>query len=189
MARVIRIQEYGALLAVLYDDGTRQLAKKTNTGLWIVGGEGFNPDPGGDPGGDKFFMWPFPLETVTSEFKPADRPNHEGMDFGIGGGTPIPSAGAGVVVVSNNTEDYGGYGNAVIVDHGDVGGENYFTLYGHMQYPGPNVSVGQTVTKGQTLGPVGNTGNSFGNHLHFEVSINGRSSANKVNPRSVIGVI
>ena len=62
---------------------------------------------------------------------------------------------------------YGGYGNAVVVDHG--GGVT--TLYGHMS--GFNVSNGQSVSQGAVLGYVGCTGSCTGDHLHFEVRVNG----------------
>ena len=71
------------------------------------------------------------------------------------------------------------YGNYVEIDHGN----GYKTLYGHMSEIA--VSQGQAVTQGQTIGYVGSTGNSTGNHLHLEVW-KGGSKANAVNPRSYI---
>jgi len=89
---------------------------------------------------------------------------HTGVDFGVGTGTPIHSAGNGVVV---HAGWWGAYGNAVIVDHG--GGIT--TLYGHMS----RVSArrGQVVQRGTVLGLVGSTGWSTGPHCHFEVRKNG----------------
>lgn len=122
--------------------------------------------------------WPFPPSMVTSEYGPREAPGegastfHEGIDFGAAEGTPIPSAGPGVVEFAGES---GGFGNCVVLNHG--GGVK--TRYAHMQTL-PTVSVGQTVARGQTLGPVGNTGVSFGAHLHFEVEVNGV----KVNPRT-----
>lgn len=122
--------------------------------------------------------WPFSLSMVTSEYGPRDSPGegastfHEGLDFGADAGTPIPSAGPGVVVLAG--ED-GGYGNCVVINHG--GGIK--TRYAHMQST-PAVTVGQTVARGQILGDVGQSGISFGAHLHFEVEVDGV----KVNPRT-----
>jgi murein DD-endopeptidase MepM/ murein hydrolase activator NlpD len=70
---------------------------------------------------------------------------------------------------------YQGYGNAVLIDHG--GG--LITLYGHMQWGSLRVAVSQSVTAGTPLGAEGNTGKSFGCHLHFEV----RKSGTAVDPQ------
>ena len=94
---------------------------------------------------------------------------HAGIDFGVGCGTPIKAAGNGSVIVAG---DQGGYGNAVIINHG--GG--LVTLYGHQSAIA--VGYGQAVTAGQVIGYVGSTGKSTGCHLHFEVRQNG----NPVNP-------
>ncbi len=79
-------------------------------------------------------------------------------------GTPFGAAADGVVIYAGYS---GSYGNIVKVDHG--GGLQ--TYYAHCN--SMCVSVGDTVTKGQTLGTVGSTGNATGNVLHFEVRING----------------
>lgn len=89
---------------------------------------------------------------------------HTGVDFGVGMGTPIHSAGNGVVV---HAGWWGAYGNAVIVDHG--GGIT--TLYGHMSKV--MCRKGQSVSRGDVLGLVGSTGWSTGPHCHFEVRRNG----------------
>ena len=85
---------------------------------------------------------------------------HAGIDIGAAMGTAIIAADGGNVVVS--TYD-GGYGNYVMINHGD----GRSTLYGHMSSRA--VSVGQTVTQGQVIGYVGSTGNSTGPHIHFEI--------------------
>lgn len=92
---------------------------------------------------------------------------HMGVDIGAAQGTPIYAAGDGTVIVSS--ESYGGYGVGIVIDHGD--GKQ--TVYGHMVYGSRLVEAGQQVTAGQQIGSVGNTGRSFGAHLHFEVHVNG----------------
>ncbi|MBW4583355.1 MAG: peptidoglycan DD-metalloendopeptidase family protein [Tildeniella nuda ZEHNDER 1965/U140] len=89
---------------------------------------------------------------------------HSGIDFGADYGTAINAADSGTVIFAGW---YGGYGNAVIIDHG--GGIT--TLYGHTSEL--YVSEGQTVQRGQAIAAVGSTGLSTGPHLHFEVRQNG----------------
>lgn len=86
-----------------------------------------------------------------------------GVDMAAPKGSPVYAAAAGTVIVSRASGWNGGYGNYVVIDHGD----GTQTLYGHLS--SDNVSVGQKVTRGQQLGGVGNTGKSTGYHLHFEV--------------------
>ncbi|MFF7683156.1 M23 family metallopeptidase [Microbacterium sp. NPDC007973] len=129
--------------------------------------------PGIGGPGDGGFDWPFALSTKTYGFRPPDRPTHDGVDLAGPDvtGHVIPSAGRGVVTFAGGNADTG-YGFYVIVNHGTIDGVSVETLYGHMATP-PTVSVGQTVAKGAPLGPVGDTGNSFGDHLHFEVRLDG----------------
>jgi murein DD-endopeptidase MepM/ murein hydrolase activator NlpD len=89
---------------------------------------------------------------------------HTGVDFGVGYGTPILAADSGTVIYSTWM---GGYGNVIIVDHGD----GLSTLYAHQSSLA--VGTGARVTRGQTVGYVGSTGFSTGPHLHFEVRVNG----------------
>jgi LysM repeat protein len=98
-------------------------------------------------------------------------PGHLGIDLAAGEGSPIYAAGSGVVTMAAGGWN-GGYGNVIMIDHG--GG--YVTLYAHLSVI--NVSVCQSVYAGQTIGAAGNTGNSFGAHLHFEVRVGGAN----VNP-------
>ncbi|MGW8484532.1 M23 family metallopeptidase [Microbacterium sp. NPDC055903] len=95
--------------------------------------------------------------------------SHNGADMVAPSGTPIYAAASGVVRISS--ESYYGYGVGVVIDH-VVGGQRVSTLYGHMIYGSRLVSAGQTVEAGQMIGLVGNTGRSYGAHLHFEVRIN-----------------
>ncbi len=89
---------------------------------------------------------------------------HTGIDIGAGYGAPVHAAATGVVVTAGVIS---GYGNAVVIDHGD----GIATLYGHLSRFA--VRTGQRVDVGQTVGAVGNTGNSTGPHLHFEVRVRG----------------
>ncbi len=98
---------------------------------------------------------------------------HAGDDMQASAGTPIHACRAGTVVIAG---PQGGYGNAVVIDHG--GG--MATLYAHQSRIG--VSVGQQVAAGAVIGYVGSTGLATGPHLHFEVRING----NPVDPTSYL---
>jgi murein DD-endopeptidase MepM/ murein hydrolase activator NlpD len=109
------------------------------------------------------FIWPV-NGPVTSGFGMRWGRMHEGIDIGVGYGTPIHAAAAGRVVYAGWMS---GYGNLVAIDHG--GGIS--TAYGHQSSIA--VSLGAVVAQGQTIGYVGCTGHCFGPHLHFEVRING----------------
>lgn len=109
------------------------------------------------------FIWPV-NGPITSGFGPRWGRLHAGIDIGVGFGVPIGAVAAGTVVYSGWL---GGYGNLVVVDHGN----GLSTAYAHQQRI--YVSVGQTVAQGESLGEVGSTGFSTGAHLHFEVRING----------------
>jgi murein DD-endopeptidase MepM/ murein hydrolase activator NlpD len=89
---------------------------------------------------------------------------HEGIDIGVGYGTPIHAAASGTVITAGWE---GGYGNLIVIDHG--GG--LATAYGHQSSFA--VGYGEHVSQGQTIGYVGCTGHCFGPHVHFEVRVNG----------------
>ena len=89
---------------------------------------------------------------------------HSGIDIGVDEGTPVHAADGGVVVWSGWM---GGYGYAVVIDHGN----GLSTLYGHNSELA--VDEGQSVAKGQVISYAGSTGNSTGPHVHFEVRVNG----------------
>ncbi len=108
-------------------------------------------------------IWPV-NGPVTSPFGYRWGRLHAGIDIGAPYGTPIHAAAAGTVVLAAWT---GGYGNYTCIDHG--GG--LATCYAHQSSYA--VSAGAQVSQGQVIGYVGNTGHSFGPHLHFEVRING----------------
>jgi len=108
-------------------------------------------------------IWPV-SGPVTSPFGYRWGRLHAGIDIGVPYGTPIHAAASGTVVLAGWT---GGYGNYTCIDHG--GG--LATCYAHQSSFA--VSGGAQVAQGQVIGYVGNTGHSFGPHLHFEVRING----------------
>ena len=128
------------------------------------------------------YTWPCPgFYYLSSEWN-EDRGyyNHGAIDIAGGGimGAPVVAAESGTVIASYNGCPHnwgkngscgcgGGYGNYVFIDHGN----GKMTVYGH--FSNIIVSTGQTVTKGQTIGYVGSTGNSTGPHLHFECRYNG----------------
>lgn len=164
MVKATHFQEAGNQFKIYYEDGSTGMAYPTQGGIYIVK---LTDDGGGGGTGD--FSWPYPLDYVTSEFGPRGTGFHEGMDWSGGPATldqPIPAIGAGTVdtIIASGSS---GFGNGVILDHGTFDGYDWYTVYGHMN-TAPVVSLGASVTKGQTLGPVGNSGNSFGAHLHME---------------------
>lgn len=117
------------------------------------------------------YIWPAPsTKYVTSLFGWRIHPifntwkYHSGADIAGNSGSAILACASGTVIMS---QEYGGYGECVIIDHG--GGIT--SLYGHLS--ARHVRVGQQVTGGQTIGLMGSTGWSTGPHLHFEMAVNG----------------
>ena len=116
------------------------------------------------------FAWPI-RGRITSPFGYRRHPLwggvslHTGIDIAAPYGKPISCADSGEVIYSGWWD---GYGKAVVIDHG----RGYTTVYGHMSRI--YAQVGQTVTKGESIGLVGSTGFSTGPHLHFEIRVNGR---------------
>jgi murein DD-endopeptidase MepM/ murein hydrolase activator NlpD len=109
------------------------------------------------------FIWPV-NGPVVSGFGTRWGRLHEGIDITASTGTPIWAAAAGTVI---HAGWLGGYGNLVVVDHGN----GLATAYAHAS--AILVAVGQQVAQGETVSLVGSTGNSSGPHLHFEVRVNG----------------
>lgn len=118
--------------------------------------------------------WPFPYSVpITDGY--GDRPSgtsgtnhHNGVDFVPGGGTPIYAIADGVVSV--HSDDYSGYGNHIIISH-DVNGMVFDSLYAHMLTMSSPLNAGDQIKAGDFIGLVGDTGNSYGSHLHFEIRI------------------
>lgn len=125
------------------------------------------------------FGWPVPSSyTVTSGIGARWGTQHNGIDIAGGKGSEICASESGTVVTINTTctHNYGksqscgcghGYGNYILIDHGN----GFATLYGHLT--SVNVNVGDNVTKGHQIGTMGSTGYSTGYHLHFELRYNG----------------
>ena len=114
-------------------------------------------------GGSHGFIWPV-NGSIVSGFGMRWGRMHEGVDIAVPAGTPIRAAASGTVALASPTS---GYGNYTCIDHG--GGVS--TCYAHQAAFA--VSAGQSVTQAQLIGYVGCTGHCFGDHLHFEVRING----------------
>ena len=120
-----------------------------------------------------FLRTPVDFSRISSRFNPnrkhpifkTNRP-HRGVDYAAPTGTPIKSSGDGKIIFSGTK---GGYGKAVIVQHG----QNYTTLYAHMSRFKSGIKRGSRVQQGQTIGYVGSSGYATGPHLHYEFRVNG----------------
>ena len=121
------------------------------------------------------FTWPLPGYTsASSAYGWRVHPIYGTRKFHKGEDIPAPTGAAIVAAASGTVTTAGwvsGYGNYTVINHG--GG--VMTAYGHQS--AIYVSVGQTVSAGQTIGAVGSTGNSTGPHLHFEVYVNGATQS------------
>ena len=106
-----------------------------------------------------------PASGKLTEYFNARRGTHDGIDIANSKGTPIYASDGGVVVQARNKGD--GYGNNIIIDHGN-GFETYYAHNSKML-----VTVGQAVAQGEQIALMGSTGNSSGNHCHFEIRKNG----------------
>ena len=127
---------------------------------------------GGGPVGSTAFIWPTGNHFVSgNEYWSG----HLGIDIAAGMGAPVWAADAGVVTIAQGGWN-GGYGNVVMIDHGN----GWITVYGHLSQI--NVTACQGVSQGQGIGLAGSTGNSTGSHLHFETRLNGGF----INPWSVL---
>jgi murein DD-endopeptidase MepM/ murein hydrolase activator NlpD len=129
--------------------------------------QGLPPAPSGSvaagPPSAAGLVWPV-HGTLTSGFGPRWGRMHEGIDIAGGSGTPIAAAATGTVISAGWS---GGYGQLVVLDHGN----GLSTAYAHLSSIA--VSAGQTVPQGSVVGGMGTTGSSTGVHLHFEVRVNG----------------
>jgi murein DD-endopeptidase MepM/ murein hydrolase activator NlpD len=145
--------------------------RRTDNSKWSIGGEGACQGPFSGPAGTGVWVWPTASHWVCgndyTEY-------HHGIDLYITMGEPIHAADRGVVVYAGwNTW---GYGNLVVVDHGN----DWQTVYAHLDEV--DVFCGAIVERGGTVGLGGTTGNSTGPHLHFEMIFSGV----RVNPHEYL---
>ncbi|MBI3170651.1 MAG: peptidoglycan DD-metalloendopeptidase family protein [Chloroflexi bacterium] len=143
-------------------------ARGVNTG---TGGANASNACGGGPVGSGF-GWPADDHTLSGN---AYGPGHLGIDINAPEGANVYAAGTGVVTMAAGGWNYG-YGNVVQIDHGN----GYVTVYAHLS--SILVSQCQTVGQGSVIGLSGNTGNSFGAHLHFEIRVGGSN----INPYDIV---
>lgn len=174
-----QIKEY---YASLQQSSQNQTSNTGSTGGSSSGSSGGSSTPSIDVPTTSGYVWPVPgFYYISSEWI-EDRYtyNHGGIDIAGGGimGATVVAADGGTVIASYNGCPHnwgknascgcgGGYGNYVMIDHGN----GKMTVYAHMT--NTVVSTGQSVSKGQTIGYVGSTGYSTGPHLHFECRYNG----------------
>lgn len=134
---------------------------------------------------DTGFIWPVPtVRNMTDGYgsrwivEESRNDTHKGIDITKPGcyGEPIIASAAGEVLTAGNT--YNGYGNHVVIDHGN----KVSTLYGHCSSLA--VKAGDIVKQGQVIGYIGSTGYAYGNHLHFEVRLNGQHT----NPLNYVNI-
>lgn len=144
-----------------------KVIKKPKDKIIIKGSKDGEFEPG-DSSSTGAFIWPLPYtHNITSYYEWRWGRMHNGLDIAAGGvyGQSIIASDGGTVTFAGN--DGGGYGNYVIIDHGN----GYVTLYAHCSSLA--VNSGQYVSQGDVIAYVGSTGNSTGPHLHFEIQVNG----------------
>ncbi|WP_170285603.1 M23 family metallopeptidase [Microbacterium rhizomatis] len=125
---------------------------------------------------DRDRRWPLSGAVVIGDGIGARDGAHMGIDLPAAEGAPVRAAASGTIRVSR--EDHGGYGVAIIIDHEvpEPTGERTSTLYAHLSFGSRKFEEGQHVSADEVIALVGNTGRSYGAHLHFEVHINDRPS-------------
>lgn len=139
----------GGEVAAVAPSAKKPPVRKTGTSPYLGGGGPAQPG---------YYSNPVPGVRISQNLH-----GHNGIDFGAPRGTPIHAAADGTVIIARNDGWNGGYGKYAVITHAN----GTQTLYAHMT--NAIVSAGQSVTSGQVIGYVGNTGRSTGTHLHFEV--------------------
>ena len=160
-------------LALMMQPDNQNLWAQLLGGLVTGGGQIITPDTDWVPIGA--LAWPLPQTfSISSPFGYREEPftgeieYHNGTDIAAPNGTQILAAAAGTVTIANGIDPWGGsYGYHIKIDHGN----GLETLYAHCS--AICVTPGQQVQQGEVIGFVGSTGNSTGNHLHFEAWVNG----------------
>lgn len=155
---------------VMIPGGSRDL-RNWEQDLATSGGGSTTNACGGGPVASGF-GWPASSHNISGN---GYGPGHLGLDIQANEGEPVYASGSGIVTMAQGGWNYG-YGNVVQIDHGN----GYVTVYAHLSVI--NVGVCTPVGQGAVIGAAGNTGNSFGAHLHFEVRIGGSN----VNPYSIV---
>ncbi|MBR7092517.1 MAG: peptidoglycan DD-metalloendopeptidase family protein [Clostridia bacterium] len=155
---------------------TSEITQEPVTQVTVIGAMTYNDSTvAGDGVATGRFIWPVPYtKNITSYFGARWGSTHYGIDISAGGvnGKPILAADGGKVIAVNTSGWGGGWGNYVLIDHGN----GYKTRYAHCK--SVVVKVGQKVAQGELIAYVGSTGDSTGPHLHFEVLLNEK----RVNP-------
>ncbi len=155
---------------VMIPNGSRDL-RNWEQDLATSGGGSTTNACGGGPVASGF-GWPAGSHNISGN---GYGPGHLALDIQANEGEPVYAAGSGIVTMAQGGWNYG-YGNVVQIDHGN----GYVTVYAHLSVI--NVGVCTPVGQGAVIGAAGNTGNSFGAHLHFEV----RSGSSNINPYSIV---
>lgn len=179
--QILSSQE-SAILKAIELEKKNQAAKQAQNAVSSGGGTSVSaPAVSAPPVSNGSFTRPT-SGVLTSGFGSRWGANHFGVDIAQKGTVPVVSAADGVVMNSYYSSSYG---NVVFISH-SIEGQVYTTVYAHMS--SRLVSTGQTVLKGQQIGYQGNTGQSFGQHLHFELH-KGSWNAGKTNAINPIGIV
>lgn len=144
--------------------GTRKTVTEVNTSTYA--------------GGSGSYFWPVGNNEGYISAYMGDGRGHKGQDIAAPYGTPIYAAASGTIKTTNTSGWGSGYGKYVMINNDD----GYTCMYGHMSYLAEGIKEGVYVVEGQLIGYVGSTGDSTGNHLHFEV----RSGGSFLNPANFI---
>lgn len=151
-----------------WEQDLQTAGRGANTG---TGGANATNSCGGGPVASGF-GWPANSQNISGN---GYGPGHLGLDIEAAEGDPVYAAGTGIVTMAQGGWNYG-YGNVVQIDHGN----GYVTVYAHLN--SINVTQCTPVGQGTVVGGAGNTGNSFGPHLHFEVRLGGSN----INPYDIV---